>query len=421
MTEQPKTRLLLISDHIESPSGVGTQAKLLAEGLVKTGRYSVLNLGGAKAHRDYTPTQSPEFGTDLIVHPVNNYGDPNVIRTMLMNFRPDAVLFITDPRFYVWLWEMENEVRAVAPLLYWHVWDNNPAPEFNKPFYESTDFIGCISKLTHSVVEELGFAERAEYMPHAVPSDLFKRLPDERRSELRAQILGPNKDKFTIFWMNRNARRKKASDLLFGFREFIDTVDGVQGKVQLFLHTNPLDQEGPNLINVVERLGLQDDVILSSNFVSREQINDLINATDVTFNISNAEGFGLSVLESLMAGNPVVATMTGGMTEQLADKETGKLNGLLLRPAAVSCVGTQPVPYVFEDNVSHEQICDAMEYMYNMWNDGPEEFKAMGIEAAASARRRFDIDTMISKWDAAIQRTVVTHGERTTQLEVFEV
>ena len=419
MNKASKTKVLLISDHILSPSGVGTQAKLLAEGLVETGRYSVLNLGGARGHADYTPRASEKYGNDLIIHPVNDYGNPDVIRSMLINYKPDAILFVTDPRFYVWLWEMENEIRALCPLLYWHVWDNNPAPEFNKAFYESTDFIGCISELTYSVVEELGFAERAQYIPHAVPPDLFYRKGKDDRLELRKQILGDSADKFTVFWMNRNARRKKASDLLFAFRAFLDL--DMKPNAKLFLHTNPLDGEGPNLVKVIERLKLQDDVVISAKHVTRHQINDMINATDVTFNISNAEGFGLSVLESLMAGNPVVATMTGGMTEQLVDKELGKLNGLLLKPAATSCIGSQPVPYVFEDNVSHEQITDALEYMYNMWDADNDDFEKLGKQAAESSLRRFKIGDMVEKWDIALQKTIKTYGERTTQLEVFEV
>ena len=55
---------------------------------------------------------------------------------------------MTDPRFYGWLWEIENEIRANIPMVYYHVWDNFPAPEFNPHFIRSTDQIVCISKVT---------------------------------------------------------------------------------------------------------------------------------------------------------------------------------------------------------------------------------------------------------------------------------
>ena len=40
---------------------------------------------------------------------------------------------------------------------------------------------------------------------------------------------------------------------------------------------------------------------------------------DFTINISDAEGFGLSTLESLSCGVPIVANMTGGLQEQITD------------------------------------------------------------------------------------------------------
>ena len=62
---------------------------------------------------------------------------------------------MTDPRFWPWLWEIENEIRSVVPLVYYHVWDNHPAPKFNKVFYESNDLIATISKLTDDIVKEV--------------------------------------------------------------------------------------------------------------------------------------------------------------------------------------------------------------------------------------------------------------------------
>ena len=42
-----KKKILVLSDHPLSPSGVGTQTKYMIEALLKTGRYQFLCLGGA--------------------------------------------------------------------------------------------------------------------------------------------------------------------------------------------------------------------------------------------------------------------------------------------------------------------------------------------------------------------------------------
>ena len=60
---------------------------------------------------------------------------------------------MTDPRFWGWLWEIENEIRPLCPMVYHHVWDNFPAPYFNQDFYLSNDHIVTISKVTNEIVK----------------------------------------------------------------------------------------------------------------------------------------------------------------------------------------------------------------------------------------------------------------------------
>ena len=114
MTDQKK-KILVISDHPLAPSGVGSQTKYVIESLIETGRYKFICLGGAMKHVDYTPQKVSPWDEDWIVYPIDGYGNPEVIRSVLFNEKPDIVWFMTDPRFYEWLWSMENEIRPHAP------------------------------------------------------------------------------------------------------------------------------------------------------------------------------------------------------------------------------------------------------------------------------------------------------------------
>jgi len=142
-----KKKILVLADHPLSPSGVGTQTKYFIEALLKTGRYQFICLGGAMRHNDYSQIAVDPWGQDFRVIPVDNYGSPEIIRSILQKERPDVLWFMTDPRFYEWLWEIENEVRSLVPMVYYHVWDNFPAPEYNGKWYRSTDEIVAISKV----------------------------------------------------------------------------------------------------------------------------------------------------------------------------------------------------------------------------------------------------------------------------------
>ena len=121
-----KIKSLTLSDHPLSPSGVGTQTKYVIEGLLKTGKYQVISLGGAVKHNDYKPLKTEEYGDDWIIFPVDGYGSPDQVRSIIGQTRPDVLYFMTDPRFWGWLWNIENEIRKNVPMVYYHVWDNFP-------------------------------------------------------------------------------------------------------------------------------------------------------------------------------------------------------------------------------------------------------------------------------------------------------
>ena len=106
-----KKKILVIADSPLVPSGVGTQTKYMIESLLETGKYQFLCLAGAIQHQDYTPFQVEPYYQDWIIKPVDGYGDQNTIRQILKDYKPDVLWFMTDPRFYVWLWQIENEIR----------------------------------------------------------------------------------------------------------------------------------------------------------------------------------------------------------------------------------------------------------------------------------------------------------------------
>ena len=162
-----KIKILTISDHPLMPSGVATQTKYVIEGLLRTGKYTVVSLGGAIKHADYRPVMTEEFKEDWKIYPVDGFGDANVVRSLIRSEKPDILWFMTDPRFYGWLWSIANEVRPLVPMVYYHVWDNYPYPTFNRPYYISNDVVATISKVTDDIVRTVAPEVQCEYIPHA--------------------------------------------------------------------------------------------------------------------------------------------------------------------------------------------------------------------------------------------------------------
>ncbi len=349
------------------PSGVGTQSKYVIEALLDSGKFQVISLGGAMNHPDYTPIKVEQYGEDWVIIPVDGYGDQNMIRAMLAVHKPDILWYMTDPRFYEWLWQMDNEVRQKIPMVYYHVWDNYPYPKFNKKFYSSTDYIASISKVTSDIVQTVAPRVEEKYIPHAVNNHIFRKFNKTIEEEFEIKKIKQNhphiKDKFVFFWNNRNARRKQPGTLMFWFKEFLDKVG--HDKACLLMHTDLKDPHGQPLDYIAESLGLTNgQVVFSTEKIPPQEIAKMYNIADCTINISDAEGFGLATLESLACGTPIIVNMTGGLQEQVTDGENWF--GIGLVPAGQSVIGSQSVPYIREDRVNKEEFIEALTTMYEM-------------------------------------------------------
>ena len=389
-----KKTILLLADHPLSTSGVGTQARWLIHGLIATGKYRFKCFGGAMKHEDYRTVVVNE---DFIIKPTNGFGDRNLLRQVLATERPDALMLFTDPRFFIWVWEMEDEIHQICPIAYNHLWDNAPWPEFNKVLYESTDLINCINWPTYQMVKER-FPEKTNYIPHAVPNEIYYPISDDESKAQKIKLLGKDRaDHFTALFVSRNARRKMPSDILVSWKQFLDRLQEKYGhkKATMLMHTDPLDQEGPNLLVVTEMLGIKDSVFFSNQRVEFEKMNVFHNITDACLNISFAEGFGLATLEAMQCGNPIIALKTGGLTRQVVDHRDGSENGIALPVEMQTLVGSQLVPYIYEDYVSNETVAHAIHQMY-LW--GPEKRKMVGNKAKDYVDSEFNLETTVNKW-----------------------
>jgi len=397
-----KHKVLVLSDHALSTSGVGTQTRHLINGLLEKGTWSFRQFGAAMKHSSY---ETIMVNPDFIIKPIDGFGDRNLLRMTLATEKPDLILIFTDPRFFIWLFEMEDEIHQVCPIVWWHVWDNHPAPEFNRAMYDATDLINCHSFMTYEMVKGM-FPEKTNFIPHTLPPQVFYPLSEQQASMHKRQLLGPARaDHFVGFWVNRNARRKRPSDVIWSWKIFLDKLQEKHGhkKATLLMHTDPLDQEGPNLVEVVKMLGVDENVIFSNDRIDFEKMNILHNISDFCINISHAEGFGLSTLEAMQCAKPIVAVKTGGLTRQVVDHRNGNENGVALPVELKTMVGSQMVPYIFEDYVSAETAGNGIFKLYEM---GPEERKKVGLRARNYVMSEFNHQKMIDDWDRTLNETI---------------
>ena len=143
----------------------------------------------------------------------------------------------------------------------------------------------------------------------------------------------------------------------------------------------------------------KDQVIFDGGLCAVPDLNLRYNLSDATVIVSEAEGFGLSGLESLAAGTPIIANITGGVQDYCNFRdEDGKWftpnekvwsnhNKTYTEagpwvypvfPSALTLVGSVPTPYIFSSRCDFKDVADQMHAAYL---SGYEYRKAFGLKA----------------------------------------
>jgi glycosyltransferase involved in cell wall biosynthesis len=415
-----KKKILLLSDDLRMASGIANVSKQLVLGTVD--KYDWVQLGAAIKHpeagkvmdlNDDVRKKTGVADASVKIYPSDGYGNPDIIRQLLMIEKPDAILHFTDPRYWIWLYEMAHEIRQSVPLFFYHIWDDLPDPKYNRDYYESCDWIGCISKQTYGITrrvwgwdKEKHWTKPADwqvsYVPHGINSEDYK--PVEVPEDFKKSIFGDKEYDFVLYWSNRNIRRKQPIDAMLAFDEFRQTLrPEQQDKVCMLMHTQPVDENGTDLPKVAEHLMPDANIIFAPNRYTEIELNYLYNLADVTINLASNEGFGLATAESVMAGTPIIVNVTGGMQDQCGFREKG--SGKLLTAddyveigslhdrykknthvwgdwvtpiwPVRSTTGSVPTPYIFDDRVDFIDVAPLLRSWYDM---GREERKAAGLK-----------------------------------------
>jgi glycosyltransferase involved in cell wall biosynthesis len=413
LPKEQRKKILLLCDDIRMHSGIATMAREFVLGTCH--KYNWVNCGAAINHPEVgkridlsadTGNRAGVEDASVFLYPQNGYGDSTMIRNMLKTEKPDAVFIFTDPRYWEWLFQIENEVRAKVPLIYLNIWDDLPAPMYNEAYYESCDALLGISKQTTNI-NKIVLGDKAkdkviEYVPHGINEEHFFPIDENHESWdklqiAKKQLFGDKEYKHVFFFNSRNIRRKMPSDLIAAYKIFKESLpEEEKDDVCLVFHTQPVDDNGTDLMAVKNLLlGNDDSVRFSTAKLATEGMNYLYNLADVTVLPSSNEGWGLSLTESMMAGTMIIANVTGGMQDQMRFEDengnwidfdenfcsnhfgTYKKHGkwvIPVFPSNTSIVGSPKTPYIFDDRLDFRDLAKALEKSYRMTKE--EKIKA---------------------------------------------
>jgi glycosyltransferase involved in cell wall biosynthesis len=409
-----RKKILLLSDDFRFFSGVATMSRELIKNTAQ--HFNWAQLAGAQKHPepgkqiDLSEAINKEIGildSSVTLYTTNGYGTIEVIRDLIKREKPDAIMLFTDPRYWIWLFNHEREIRSQIPIIYLNIWDNLPYPMYNKPYYESCDILLAISKQTENinrvVLGEDAFDKTIKYFPHGIDKNMFFPIEEgsieyESLKELKKKLMGSINYDYTLFFNSRNIGRKNVTNLLMGWKRFIENFP--ENKKALILHTHIVDNGGTDLKAVIEMIFTTEEqkhIFFTGDNLPPEHMNLIYNASDCVILPSSQEGWGLSITEGLMCGKPIIATVTGGLQDQMRfedenggwiefDEEFGTNHrgqsekcgewAFPLFPDDISLIGSPPTPYIFDDRVTPESIASSIMHTYQL---GSKELKRRGM------------------------------------------
>ena len=238
---------------------------------------------------------------------------------------------------------------------------------------------------------------------------------------------------FILFYNNRNIRRKMPGDIILAFKTFCDRLsEDERDKVALLMHTQPVDDNGTDLVAVAQSLAPDCNITFSDKKLEPDKLNYLYNMADVTINIASNEGFGLGTAESLMAGTPIIVNVTGGLQDQCGFKLKGKhisaddydeikslhdwrkwennqdlTHGEWVKPVwpkTRALQGSPQTPYIFDDRADWFEVADRI---YDWYKVGKEDRKKAGMKG-----HEFVMDDKVMMGSSAMSQNFIDHMEK---------
>lgn len=179
-----------------------------------------------------------------------------------------------------------------------------------------------------------------------VPLDLlkWKKRIIEEQMELK-NIMGLSNKK-VIFINADSNERKNISAMLQGYKKATES----RNDLHLILLTRVNSQVGHNYDDLLSQLNLVGKVTMVNRGITKEEVRKLYAVSDLLINTSKSEGLGMSLLEAMAVGVPVIATNCTAMRELGDDDRVRLLDAGFIN---IDVFGNTNRYYVFPDNIAN--------------------------------------------------------------------
>ncbi len=191
---------------------------------------------------------------------------------------------------------------------------------FIRPWYtlvfKVADRITVLSRYLETRAREHALAVPIVLVPNGVDTVRFVHNPDARIA--MRNKLGFSDGDFVIITVSRLVEKNAVSDIIASMSFLPHTCK------LLIVGEGHLEQELRAQVSVSDLVSR----VTFMGSVENAHLGDYLSASDAFVRPSLSEGFGISFMEAMAAGVPVIATPVGGIPDFLTDKKTGLFCGV---------------------------------------------------------------------------------------------
>lgn len=330
--KKEKKKLLCWSDSVLSSSGFGTVAKHILKALYNTGEYEIDQLAINHVANFYDSEEAPYCIVPARLDKPDDLFGKQMFVNSLLKKEYDIVLIINDTFVVEEVARHMTEIRKLKKtygkkqfdLVYYFPVDHPGEVTRDSLMIDVADHAVAYDKFAADAVEATGRTV-TDIIPHGVDTKAFHPIPYEERKAFRQKTWHVDDDTFVLINVNRNTLRKDVAKTILAFSEFKKEVP----KSMLYLNMRMIDGSSNYMLDLttcLNELGLdhKKDVIFPTKFNPMQGfpvpvLNQFYSSADAYITTHLGEGWGLTVVEAMAAGCPVIAPSNTSMPEILGD------------------------------------------------------------------------------------------------------
>lgn len=290
---------------------------------------------------------------------------------------PFVISIINADHFQFWVDDIGRKNLEKSIVIGVWAWETEDFPSRMHPAFELVDEIWAVSNFVKNSIQN-----HTNKPVYVFPTPVLR--PEKLERLDRAAIGIPENQEYNLFIFDYMSvfNRKNPLGAVQSHKIAFPNQDGPL----LVLKSTNSDKDAINREKLRFEVKGREDIILIEDFLSRKQLNSLINECSSYISLHRSEGYGLTIAEAMALGKPTIVTNYSGNLDF-----TTNANSVLV-PYRMVKIGKDSDPYDSESMWAEPDLEFAASAMVDLFNN-KDKARRLGQQAQISILKNFTLES----------------------------